>query len=105
MKPPIDGKHAPRTAVLARRQRVDVADVSRTGCRLTGPRSLDVGEVGVLTVTIDGEIHVELFRVSRSETLPGEGRLCQSGVEFLPMPAGARSLHDLAAQLDDSHSM
>lgn len=105
MKTPVEWKHAPRTAVLVRRQRVEVDDVSRTGCRLTGPDSLEVGEVGMLTINIDGEIYVELFRVSRSSTLPGAKRLYQSGVEFLPMPAGARSLHDLAAQLDDSHSM
>jgi hypothetical protein len=105
VKAAIKGARAPRTAVLAGRQPVDVDDVSRTGCRLTGPEALGVGDIGMLTVTIDGEVHVDLFRVSRSDTLPGDARLYQVGVEFLPMPGGARSLHDLAAQLDDSHSM
>ena len=99
-----EGRDAPRTAVLASRQRVDIDDVSRTGCRLTGTEWMEVGTVGVLTVSIDGVIHVELFRVARSCPRPGGAGLCQSGVEFLPMPGETRSLHDLAAQLDDSHA-
>jgi hypothetical protein len=105
VKAAIESKHAPRTAVLARSQPVDIDDVSRTGCHLIGPEALGVGDIGMLTVTIDGEVHVDLFRVSRSETVPGDARLYQAGLEFLPMPGGARSLHDLAAQLDDDHSM
>jgi hypothetical protein len=93
-----------RTAVLGRPEHVDVDDVSRSGCRLTGPTLLNVGEVGVLTVTIDGETHVELFRVSRCAEVRASRPLFHSGVEFLPMPAVTRSLHDLAARLDESHS-
>jgi hypothetical protein len=91
-----------RTAVLARRERVEVDDVSRKGCRLRGATPLDVGAVGMLTVHIGGKRHTELFRVARNHVT--EGGACESAVEFLPMPAGTRSLHDLAAQLDDSHS-
>ena len=104
VKAPVEWKLVPRTAVLARRQPVAVEDVSRTGCRLTGPEALDVGQVGVLAVDVEGEIRIELFRVSRTTTLAGEVPLHQAGLEFLPMPAGAPSLHDLAAQLDDSHA-
>jgi hypothetical protein len=96
--------HVPRTAILARRHWANVNDVSRTGCRLTGPEWLKVGDVGMLTVDIAGEIHLEMFRVSRCAALPGEERLYESGVEFLPMPAGRQSLHDLVARLDDAHS-
>ena len=104
MKPGLETR-APRTAVLARRQPVDIDDVSRSGCRLTGAEALGVGDIGVLTVTINGEVHVDLFRVSRSDTLPGDAHLFQMGVEFLPMPGSARSLHEFVAQLDDSHSI
>ena len=99
-----DDAPAPRTAVLARRQPVSVDDVSRTGCRLTGAIALEVGAIGMLTVNVGGELLVELFRVSRSSVLAGGEQGCELGVEFLPMPAAARSLHDLAAHLDDSHA-
>lgn len=92
----------PRTAVLVRRQRIDVGDVSRKGCRLEGLEPLAIGDVGMLTVDIDGRQHVELFRVSRSGPLPGSDGLFEAGVEFLPMPAGTPSLHDVAAVLDDA---
>jgi hypothetical protein len=91
-----------RTAVLSRRQPVKVHDVSRNGCRWTGSTAMDVGAVGLLTVDIEGETHVELFRVSRTHPTPAGAY--ESAVEFLPMPAGTRSLHGLAAELDDSHS-
>lgn len=94
----------PRTAVLASRQPVDVDNVSRTGCRLTGAIALEVGAIGMLAVNVGGEVLVELFRVSRARALAGGKPGCELGVEFLPMPAAARSLHDLAAQLDDSHA-
>ena len=95
---------APRTAVLVRRQRVDLGDVSRKGCRFKGEEPLDVGQVGMLAVTIEGQVHVELFRASRASALPGRDLRYEAAVEFLPMPAGTPSLHDLAAQLDAQHS-
>jgi hypothetical protein len=96
--------NGPRTAVLVRRQRVNLDDVSRKGCRFKGAEPLDVGHVGMLAVTIAGHVHVELFRVARSSSLPDSEWLYETGIEFLPMPAGTPSLHDLAAQLDHSHS-
>jgi hypothetical protein len=93
---------APPRAVLVRRQRVGIGDVSRTGCRVEGAQPLAIGAIGMLTVHIDGRLHVELFRVSRSGALPGADRLYEAGVEFLPMPAGTASLHDVAARLDQS---
>ena len=100
----VDDQPASRTAVLARHQPVDVDNVSRTGCRLRGAMPLEVGAIGMLAVNIGGETLVELFRVSRSSALTGISQGCELGVEFLPMPAAARSLHDLAAHLDDSHA-
>lgn len=52
----------------------------------------------MLTVDIEGQRHIEMFRVSHTRELPG--RLYEAGVEFLPIPADAASLHDVIAQLD-----
>jgi hypothetical protein len=95
---------APRTAVLVRRQQVDIEDMSRKGCRFDSREARAVGEIGMLTASIDGQMHVELYRVTRSVAAPGTHDRFETGVEFLPMPAGTPSLHDLAARLDDSHS-
>ena len=90
----VDG---PRRAVLVRRQDVGICDVSRTGCRLEGALPLPVGTVGMLTVDVDGDPHVEMFRVSRISQRSGtEGRY-EAGVEFLPFPTDAPALHDLLA--------
>jgi hypothetical protein len=91
----------PQRAVLVRRQRVGIGDVSRTGCRVEGAQRLATGTVGMLTVDIDGERHLEMFRVSRSAG-PGPGQVYEAGLEFLPLPAVTASLHDVAAQLDQS---
>lgn len=95
---------APRTAILVRRRLVDLEDVSRKGCCFRGAELLDVGRIGLLAVTIAGQVHVDLFRVARSASVPGTDSVYKAGVEFLPMPADAPSLHDLAAQLDESHA-
>jgi hypothetical protein len=94
----------PRTAVLVRRRIVDLDNVSRRGCSFKTLERLDVGDVGLLSVNVAGQMHTQLYRVARSATVPGDDRLYEAGVEFLPMPASTRSIHDLAAQLDDSQS-
>lgn len=99
-----DRTASPRTAVLVSRRRIDVGDVSRKGCRLETREPLSVGEVGMLAVDIEGQTHVELFRVSRSALIDGAEPRYEAGVEFLPMPAGTPSLQDVAAVLDESHS-
>jgi hypothetical protein len=86
---------APRRAVLVRRQRVDVADVSRMGCRLEGDMPMAIGAVGMLSVAIAGHPHLEMFRVSRSGLLADAAGRYEAGVEFLPLPADAPSLRDL----------
>lgn len=87
-----------RRAVLMHVQHVDIADVSRIGCRLDASHPLEVGAVGVLAANIDGEVHLEYFRVTRWLEADASGR-CQAGVEFLPVPADAPSLHDVVAYL------
>jgi hypothetical protein len=94
----------PHTAVLVRRRLVNLASVSRGGCSFQASEPLDVGEVGLLSVTVAGQVHVQLFRVARSAAVPGGERLFEAGVEFLPTPASAPSLHDFAAQLDRAQS-
>jgi hypothetical protein len=93
----------PHTAVLVRRRLVDLASVSRRGCSFRGSDPLGVGDVGLLSVVVAGQVHVQLFRVARSVAVPDGERLYEAGVEFLPTPASAPSLHDLAAQLEQSH--
>ena len=94
----------PHTAVLVRRRLVDLASVSRRGCSFRGSDLLAVGDVGLLSVTVAGQAHVQLFRVARSAAVPDAENLYEAGVEFLPTPASAPSLHDLAAQLEESQS-
>lgn len=94
----------PHTAVLVRRRVVDLASVSRRGCSFRGADPLGVGEVGLLSVSVGGQVHVQLFRVARTAPVPDDEQLYEAGVEFLPTPASTPSLHDLAAQLDQSHS-
>ena len=99
-----DGRpEPPGRAVLACRRRVGIADVSRAGCRFEGSEPLEVGAVGMLAVEIAGRNHVEMFRVSRSRALPGGDHRYEAGVEFLPIPADAASLHDIAAQLEQNN--
>jgi hypothetical protein len=90
----------PHTAVLVRRRFVDLTSVSRRGCAFRGSDPLGVGDVGLLSVMVAGQVHVQLYRVARSAAVPDGEDLYEAGVEFLPTPASAPSLHDLAAQLE-----
>lgn len=100
MKPLSERMDAPKRAVLVARRVVDIGDVSRTGCRLEADEPLPVGSVGMLSVTISGEVHLEMFRVSRTNPLPKTDHLYEIGVEFLPLPAERASLQDVVAQLE-----
>jgi len=104
MKPIAQRRDTPYTAVLARHHGVDVADISQQGCRFRGRELLVVGDVGLLSVTINGRLYAELFRVSRSSMLPDRAVMCEAGVEFLPIPPGGRFLRDIASRIDGSHA-
>ncbi len=104
MRDTTDRSSETQRAVLMRRQRIDIGDVSRTGCRVGASPRLAVGTVGMLTVEIDGQRHVELFRVARSSATPGADQLYEAGLEFLPLPADMASLHSIAARLERSSS-
>ena len=92
----------PRRAILVRRQRVGIDDVSRTGCHFETREPLPAGHVGILAVNIEGQTHVEFFRVCRSGPVAGDDARYEAGVEFLPMPAENASLHDIIGQFDQS---
>ena len=97
--------HGPKRAVLVTRSAVDIADVSRTGCRFEARGPLPVGSVGMLSVLISGEVHVEMFRVSRAKTLPKGDDTYEIGVEFLPLPAEHASIQDVVVQLESLDSI
>lgn len=93
---------APRRAILVRRQRVGIGNVSRTGCHLESAEPLSTGIVGILAVNIEGQTHVEFFRVARAGLVSGGDTHYEAGVEFLPMPAETASLHDIIGRFDQS---
>lgn len=90
----------PRRGTLSRRQAVGIAELSRTGCRLEADEPFTIGEVGMLTVDIHGEPHVEMFRVARVACVTGGHHLFVAGLEFLPLPADAASLQDLVVRFE-----
>ena len=97
--------HGPKRAVLVTRTAVDIADVSRTGCRFESHEPLSVGSVGMLSVLISGEVHVEMFRVSRATSAPRDDHTYEIGVEFLPLPAEHASIQDVVVQLESLDSI
>jgi hypothetical protein len=92
----------PRRAILVRRQGVGIDDMSRTGCHLESTEPLGRGSVGILAVNIEGQTHIEFFRVCRSGQVDGAAARYEAGVEFLPMPAETASLHDIVGLFDQS---
>ncbi len=105
MKPLSSRVHGPKRAVLVARSAVDIGDVGRSGCRFETADPLPVGSVGMLSVTISGEPHLEMFRVSRTNPAPNDDRLYEIGVEFLPLPAERASLQDVVVQLESLDSL
>ena len=105
MKPLSSRVHGPKRAVLVTRSAVDIGDVSRSGCRFATADPLPVGSVGMLSVTISGEQHLEMFRVSRTNQLREDDHLYEVGVEFLPLPADRASLQDIVVQLESLDSL
>lgn len=102
MTPLVARPESPRRAILIGRQRARIENVSRTGCRLQAQHPLAIGAIGLLSVDIDGQSHLELFRVSRTSGRSGADDLYKIGVEFLPLIADAASLHQIVGQLDRS---
>jgi len=95
-------RETPSRAILVRRQAVGIDDVSRTGCHFETREPMATGHVGILAVNIEGQTHVEFFRVARTAASPNAAARYEAGVEFLPMPAETASLHDIIGQFDQS---
>lgn len=82
----------PMTGAVVRQHAICVCDISSHGALFECSAQLQPGTVGLLQVHIEGRARIEVFRVSRTLTVPGSGAW-RVGVEFLPiMPAGHRSL-------------
>jgi hypothetical protein len=105
VKPLSSRVHGPKRAVLVAHGAVDIGDVSRTGCRFEAPEPLAVGSVGMLSVNISGEVHLEMFRVSRANRIPKHDQMYEIGVEFLPLPAEHASLQDVVVQFESIDSI
>ncbi len=87
---------------LGRDVRVELVDLSRSGCLLNSPLMIPTGTVGILTLEIDGELYVDDVRVTRCLKVPGTGECHDIGVEFLELrPPRRESVRRYAASLCD----
>jgi hypothetical protein len=85
-------------AVLLRNVPLVVRDVSSGGCLIESSTPLQIGMVGWLEVSFDGERRFEWFRIARVHTR-GEG-LFLAGAEFLPLAAaGSDSLRSAIGRM------
>ena len=100
MKNVIPRPNLPRRGILTRSLTVRIAELSRTGCRLEANEPFTIGEFGMLTVEIDGERYMEMFRVARVTPAEASSQLFVAGVEFLPLPGDAPSLQDVIVQIE-----
>jgi hypothetical protein len=77
--------------VFQQRLRVRLVNVSRSGCLLQAPRSVRVGTVGRLRVTLDDTEYEDDVRIARCAS--GQGSNCDLGLELLwvPQPKEPRS--------------
>ena len=100
MKNAFQRPNLPRRAILARSRAAEIAELSRTGCRLEANEPFTIGEIGMLIVEIEGERHMEMFRVARVAPVDRHSHLFVAGVEFLPLPADALSLQDVVVQFE-----
>ena len=87
------------------RSAVDIGDVSRSGCRFETADPLPVGSVGMLSVTISGEQHLEMFPACPNESDTDRRSPVQNRLEFLPLPAEHASLQDVVVQLESLDSL
>ena len=87
---------------LGRDVRVELVDLSRSGCLLNSPVMIPAGTIGILTLEIDGELYADDVRVARCLKVPGTGECHDVGVEFLELrPPRRTSLRRCAASLGE----
>jgi hypothetical protein len=77
--------------VFQQQLRVQLVNISRSGCLLQAPRAVRVGTVGRLRVALDDTEYADDVRVARCA--PGKGTNCELGLELLwvPKPQEQRS--------------
>jgi hypothetical protein len=77
--------------VFQQRLRVQLVNISRSGCLLQAPRAVRVGTVGRLHVMLDDVEYADDVRVARCAQ--GKGTNCELGLELLwvPKPMEPRS--------------
>jgi hypothetical protein len=77
--------------VFQQRLRVQLVNISRSGCLLQAPRAVRVGTVGRLRVTLDDMEYQDDVRIARCAQEKGTN--CELGLELLwvPKPKEPRS--------------
>jgi hypothetical protein len=91
--------------VLTRETRVEVVDISGSGCLVESTRPLEVGINGTLRVVIDGRLFGDDVRVVRVGMRPGAGGRCRIGAEFLwTSQPGPTSLRRVASRIRQTWS-
>jgi hypothetical protein len=83
--------------VLTRDFTIHLLNCSPTGCLLETSAPLDVGTIGSITLTIDGEELHDHVRIVRCQPLAGAGERYHVGVQFLWV--GALTRHTLRGGL------
>ena len=84
---------------LGRDVRVELVDLSRSGCLLISPVMIPAGTIGILTLEIDGELYADDVRVARCLKVPGTGECHDVGVEFLELrPPRRLTVADVAME-------
>jgi hypothetical protein len=78
-------------AVLHRDLSIRLVNGSASGCLLETPSPMEVGTIGSLRVTWQGEVRIEDVRVVRCHRVPGGSRY-HVGVQFLGTARTALSL-------------
>lgn len=70
--------------VFQQQLRVQLVNISHSGCLLQAPRAVRVGTVGRLRVMLDDTEYADDVRVARCAS--GKGANCELGLELLWMP-------------------
>jgi hypothetical protein len=78
--------------VFQQQLRVQLVNVSRSGCLLQASRPLRVGTVGRLRVVFDDAEYADDVRIARCE--PGKGASCELGIELLWVSKSTESRND-----------
>jgi hypothetical protein len=72
-------------AALTKATSIRVWDLSAGGCLLEFREFVAVGTVGVLAIELDGQRHIEWFRICRVHADQGRRSRCLVGAEFLTL--------------------